>query len=138
MKHLDLVKLPALMELTRGRPEIVVGLIDGPVAMNHPDLASGNIREVPGSLQGTCAHANSVVCIHGTFIAGILCAKRGSATPAICPDCTLLVRPIFLETASGDEQMPSATPEELATAIIETIEAGANVLNLSDAIPNFV
>jgi hypothetical protein len=27
--------------------EIVVGLIDDPVAMNHPGLASGNIRENP-------------------------------------------------------------------------------------------
>jgi len=44
------------------------------------------------------------------------------------------VCPIFLETASGDEQMPSATPEELGVAIIESIEAGARVLNLSVAL----
>jgi hypothetical protein len=31
MNHLDLVKLTALMELTKERPDIVVGLIDGPV-----------------------------------------------------------------------------------------------------------
>ncbi len=134
MNHLDLVKLPALMELTRGRSEIVIGLIDGPVAMNHPDLVSETIRELPGSSQGTCAQANSRAYIHGTFIAGILCAKRGAVTPAICPDCTLLVRPIFLETTSGDEQMPSSTPEELGAAIIESIEAGAYILNLSVAL----
>jgi subtilisin family serine protease len=135
MNHLDLVKLPTLMELTRGRPEIVIGLIDGPVAMNHPDLVSETIRELPGGSQGTCAQANSVACIHGTFVAGILCAKRGSLTPpAICPDCTLLVRSIFLETTSGGEQTPSATPEELGVAIIESIEAGAHVLNLSIAL----
>jgi len=29
---------------------------------------------------------------------------------------------------SGDIQIPSATPEELATAVIESIEAGARVL----------
>lgn len=134
MNHLDLVELPALMELSRGRSEIVIGLIDGPVATNHPDLASGNIREIPGNLQGTCTRASSVACIHGTFVAGILCAKRGSVAPAICPGCTLLVRPVFLETTSGDEQMPSATPEELGSAIIESIEAGAHILNLSVAL----
>ena len=32
--------------------------------------------------------------------------------------------------------MPSATPEELATAIIETVNAGARVLNLSSALEN--
>jgi subtilisin family serine protease len=134
MNHLDLVKLLALMELTGGRPEIVVGLIDGPVVMNHPDLASENIREIPGSLQGTCAQAASVAWMHGTFIAGILCAKRGSLAPSICPGCTLLVRPIFLETTSADERMPSSTPEELGAAIIESIEAGAHILNLSIAL----
>ncbi len=134
MNHLDLVKLTALMELTSGRSEVAIGLIDGPVAINHPDLVSENIRELPGSSQGTCAQANTTACIHGTSIAGILCAKRTSVAPAICPGCTLLVRPIFLETTSGNEQMPSATPEELGTAIIDSIEAGAHVLNLSVAL----
>ena len=32
----------------------------------------------------------------------------GPVAPAICPDCTLLLRPIFAETTSGREQMPSA------------------------------
>ena len=64
----------------------------------------------------------------------MLCAKRGSSAPAICPDCTLLVRPIFTETPAANAQMPSATPEELATAITDVIGAGANVINLSAAL----
>jgi subtilisin family serine protease len=134
MDPLDFVKLTALMELTSGRLDITIGLLDGPVAVNHPDLAGANIREVPGSLPGTCAQASSAACMHGTFVAGILSARRGSAAPAICPNCTLLVRPIFAETVSGKGEMPSATPEELAGAIIETIDAGAQVLNLSAAL----
>ncbi len=134
MTALDLVNLTALIQVTGGRPEVIAGLIDGPVAINHPDLASENIREVSGTMRGVCARASSVACTHGTFVAGILSAKRGSQAPAICPDCTLLVRPIFAETASGDAQMPSASPQELATAIIETIDAGARVINLSAAL----
>jgi subtilisin family serine protease len=133
MNSLDLVKLTALMELISGKPEITVGLIDGPVATNHPDLASENIRAVPGK-SGACDQASSAACMHGTFVAGILSAKRGSAAPAICPNCTLLVRPIFSETVQEGGQMPSATPEELATAIIETVDAGARVMNLSVAL----
>lgn len=102
--------------------------------MSHPDLAGASIREISGRMGGTCAQASSAACMHGTFVAGILCGKRNSAAPAICPNCTLLVRPIFTETASGNGQMPSTTPEELAAAIIETIEAGARVLNLSVAL----
>jgi subtilisin family serine protease len=132
MTALDLVKLPRLMELTAGRPDIMVGLIDGPVAISHSDLA-GNIREVPGAA-AACAQATSAACLHGTFVAGLLCAKRGSPAPAICPSCTLLVRPVFSETASNNVELPSATPEELATAILGCIKAGARAINLSVAL----
>src|SRR5882672_8849034 len=134
MLPLDLVKLTALMELTSGRAETRVGLIDGPVAMDHPDFARDNIRALPGKLSSACALANSLACMHGTFVAGILCAKRSSAAPAICPGCTLLVRPIFSETPAANELIPSATPEELAAAIIECIDAGARLVNLSAAL----
>jgi subtilisin family serine protease len=133
INSLDLVKLTQLMELTSGKPEITVGLIDGPVVINHPDLVGENIREVSGK-SGTCSQASSKACMHGTFVAGILSAKRGSSAPAICPNCTLLVRPIFSESVQEGGQMPSATPKELATAIIETINEGARVMNLSVAL----
>jgi subtilisin family serine protease len=134
MNHLDLVKLTALMERTSGKPEIMAGLLDGPVATSHPDLESERIRAIPGSIRGACIQTKSVACMHGTFLAGILCAKRSSVAPAICPNCTLLVRPIFAETQFGGLQMPSATPEELAAAILDSIRAGACVLNLSVAL----
>jgi subtilisin family serine protease len=63
-----------------------------------------------------------------------LSAKRGSAAPAICPDCTLLVNPVFSEAATATIEQPSATPQELAAAILECIEAGARVVNLSLAV----
>ena len=134
MNPLDLVALTALMERTNGRPEIAVGLIDGPVDVHHPDLADANVRAIPGTLPGACSQASSAACVHGTFVAGILCARRSSAAPAICPGCTVLVRPIFAEATPGSELLPSATPQDLATAIIKCIEAGARVLNLSAAL----
>jgi len=134
MGPLDLVNLTPLMARTSGRAEIRIGLIDGPVALDHPDLAADNIHQVPGKQSGACLTANSIACLHGTFIAGILMAKRGSAAPAICPGCTLLVRSIFAETASANGDMPSAKPEELAQAIVETVNAGAGIINLSAAL----
>src|SRR5262249_17855526 len=107
---------------------------DGPIAMNHPDLAASSIRMLPGKLSGTCAHVRSAACLHGTFVAGVLCAKRTSVAPAICPHCTLLVRPIFAETTSEQGQMPGATPRELAAALHECMEAGAGVINVSSAL----
>ena len=131
---LDLVNLTPLMELSSGRTETTIALIDGPVATDHQDLSTTNIREIPGRQGGACAHANSIACMHGTFVAGILSARRGSIAPSIAPDCTLLVRPIFAESVAANRDMPSATPEELATAIIDCTEAGAHVINLSAAL----
>jgi subtilisin family serine protease len=134
MIPLDVVKLTPVMARTSGSPHLTVGLIDGPVAMSHPDLVDAHIHEIPGRLAGTCASASSAACQHGTFVAGILGARRHSPAPAICPDCPLLLRPIFAETTSGSSQMPSATPVELAVALIECIEAGAQVINVSSAL----
>jgi subtilisin family serine protease len=134
MGPLELVKLTPLMQLTSGKPEIVIGLIDGPVAINHPDLVNAHIHSISESLEGTCAAPVSSACMHGTFVAGILCASRNSPAPAICPGCTLLVRPIFTERIPSSALMPSSTPEELATAIIDCIDAGAHLINMSVAL----
>jgi hypothetical protein len=134
MSPLDLVNLTALMERTRGRVEIAVGLIDGPVARDHPDLEGDHIHEVPGGLSSRCRQVSSPACTHGTLVAGILSGKRGSPAPAICPNCTLLVCPIFAEAAPGPGRLPSATPGELAAATIRCIDVGARVLTISAAL----
>jgi subtilisin family serine protease len=118
------------MELSSGDPDVVVGLIDGPVARDHPDFAREHIRVFPGGLGDTCAIPESAACTHGTLIAGILHARRDSSLPGICPGCKLVSRPIFLE-APDAEGVPNATVEELADAIIDLTGAGARVLNLS-------
>ena len=128
---LDLVRLVTLMGLSRGSPEVGIGLIDGPVAGDHADLADSPIREIPVKRAASCRNSTSSACAHGTFIAGILSAKRGADAPAICPACTLLVRPIFSEGAIGGMYQPSANPDELAAAVFDCIDAGARVINLS-------
>ena len=134
MNPLQLVRLTDLMTRTDGRPEINIGLIDGPVALNHPALANERIRKIPGDLGGSCGNLGSTACAHGTFVAGILAASRESSAPAICPNCTLLVRTIFSEEAPGNSQMPSATPQALAAALIDCVDASAKVINLSVAL----
>src|SRR4051812_29592561 len=115
---LALVKLTSLTERSRGRPEVSVGVIDGPVFMQHPDLNHERLRDVSGRHGRTCAGAKGAACMHGTFVTGILAAKRSSAAPAICPDCTILIRPIFTDSHLDIGSVPSATEEDLATAML--------------------
>ncbi|MCX5606469.1 S8 family serine peptidase [Streptomyces sp. NBC_00047] len=126
---MDLVGLTSLMKLTSGEREIAIGLLDGPVAMDHPALTAESIRQLPGG--GPCFLPGSSACRHGTFIAGILVARRGGAAPAICPGCTVIARPVFAETTSDGQRLPSVTAPRLAEAICACVDAGAQVLNLS-------
>ena len=128
--------LQSLMNVSNGDPNIVIGIIDGPVDLTHPAFQDSNIKTVRDSQVGACKNATSIACSHGTFIAGILCAKRGFSAPAISPNCKFIFNPIFKEEANNTNNknmmiVPSVTPEELANAIIETIDAGARIINLS-------
>jgi subtilisin family serine protease len=122
------------MDRTKGRPEVVVGLIDGPVEIDHPDLAQTHVQNVVPMQASGCTRTDSFACAHGTFVAGIIAARRASPAPSICPDCTVRVRPIFPETSHLGGNMPNASARELASAIIDTIESGARIINLSAAL----
>jgi subtilisin family serine protease len=118
------------MERSSGRPDVSIALIDGPVAISHPELNGEHIRELPGTAPVSC-RSSSPSCRHGTLVAGVLCGKRGGAAPAIAPDCTLLVRPIFGDFESTSRDLTSATPEELSRAIVDAVDGGARLLNVS-------
>ena len=135
MDPLDQTNLRSVMSISKGEPNIVIGIIDGPVQLNHPAFQRSRIRTARDSQMNTCKNASSIACSHGTFVAGILCAERGLSAPAICPNCEIILNPVFMEekdnTDKKDILFPSTTPEELAIAIIDTVNAGARVINLS-------
>jgi subtilisin family serine protease len=126
MDPLSQTGLQSLMRSSSGHPDVVVGIIDGPIDLNHPAFQLSNIKTVRDSQFNACKNASSIACLHGTFVAGILCAKRGLSAPAICPNCKIVLNPIFKEvnnTNKKDVMFPSA--------IIETVDAGTQVINLS-------
>lgn len=128
-----LVGLPRLMALTSGCANLVVGIIDGPVALGHPDLNPGSVSSLPGEA-GSCHDEASASCQHGTLVAGILAARRDSPAPGIAPSATFKVRSIFREEGPSFNGRPSGTPRELAAAIVDCVEAGAKLVNLSVAV----
>ena len=113
----------------------MVGLIDGPVAINHPDLTQETTYARP---LGSARH------MHAGHERGLpawnLCRRHfvrqtGLRRAGDLPELhSTPIRPVFAETANGNAEPPNAAPEELAAAILECIEAGARVLNLSLAL----
>jgi subtilisin family serine protease len=129
---LGLINIPALLAKSTGTDAIAVGVIDGPVSLNHEAFETSKIRTARGSDFAACKTSDSAACMHGTFVTGILTGKRGPNAPALCPGCEIILRPIFSEESHGQEfELPSSTPDELAEAIIDCIHTGANIINLS-------
>jgi subtilisin family serine protease len=136
MDPLIQTRLQSLMNVSSGSPEIIIGLIDGPIDFSHPAFQESKIRTVRNSQFDSCKNVSNIACSHGTFVTGILCSKRGVAAPAICPNCEFILNPIFRENTTTNKTsnsmiFPSTTYEELSSAIIETIDSGAKIINLS-------
>jgi subtilisin family serine protease len=128
LDQLDLVRLGELMDDSTGSHDIRVAVIDGPVALDHPAFAGQRVFEIGNA---SCQNQSNIACFHGTAVIGVMAAKRGFGAPAICPACTFLLRPIFVEGSDEGDVMPAATPDDLAAAITDSVSAGANVINLS-------
>lgn len=128
-----LVRLHGLMALTPGRAELAVGIIDGPVAVEHPHFHSKGFRSLPGH-SGVCRGHGDLSCEHGTLVTGVLAAHRDSPVRGIAPDATYILRPIFPEDGRSLGGRPVAAPQELSAAIVGCVSAGAKVLNLSVAV----
>jgi subtilisin family serine protease len=125
---LKMVGLDYPMALSEGSADVKIGLLDGSVDTDSPDLAGSRITRLDA---GPCGSASSASG-HATLIAKMLVARRDASPPGICPGCTLLVRPIF----SGSHRsrgLPGAVPQDVAGAILDATAAGARVINLSAA-----
>ncbi len=106
---------------------LAVAVIDGPY---DAAALSGILAQAPVSLgHRSCAIDPNSACNHGTFVVGLLGARRDALIPGLCPDCRLLHVPLFI-----DENSPSASVVELTIAIRVAVAAGARLINLSLAI----
>lgn len=124
---LGLTGLGTVMARGTGSPDVVVAILDGPVADRHPALEGATIRVLASA--GTSTHGSDALArAHGTAVAGILVADRSGAALGICPGCPLIAHPIFAGRSGA-----VATPAVVAEAIVACVAAGARLINVSAA-----
>jgi cyanobactin maturation PatA/PatG family protease len=110
-------RLPGLARLwaiTKGRPEIVVAVLDGSV--DHSVVANNGVT--PSGGQG-----------HGTHVYSIISGSTDHTLPGIAPGCTLTSVPIFAAGPAGTQQI--CTQAELAAGIRAALDQRANIINIS-------
>src|SRR5262245_32900188 len=80
-RPLEFTRLASLMERSRGRSSVRIGLIDGPVLPSHPQLANALVEHIGRTSAGHRKNPDSAACRHGTSVAGMLVARRDSPAP---------------------------------------------------------
>ncbi|MFE5854275.1 S8 family serine peptidase [Streptomyces sp. NPDC056500] len=122
---LESVRLSALTARTAGRPDVAVGVVDGTIDPDHPDLARQSVRFVGAAVPAPTPGAPPG---HGTLVVSSLAARPTAQNPGICPGCSFVVRSV------PGVDSPPATPADLADALADVVAAGARVVNLSLAL----
>lgn len=113
--------------LTKGR-NIRVGLVDGAVEANHPDLAGKVVARKDFTDSAGTTPSTSY---HGTHTAGIISANTDNSQGVAggCPDCELVVARAF-------EDFGGYTPD-IASAIRWSTDQEVDVINVSFAGPKY-
>lgn len=120
------VRLGPLMAWTDGSGAVPIGVLDGPVAALGPERLAAAVEPVPCDPRAVSGPGrDSAALRHGTAVAGVLGAARGSGAPGVCPGCPLLLRPVFTD----DRFWTSAA--ELARGIDACRLHGARLINIS-------
>ncbi len=122
-----LAGLDSLRWETSGDPRIRIAVLDGPVDTGHPCFQGANLTQLATLAPGDAK--DGAASQHGTHVASIIFGQAGSAVPGIAPGCTGVIVPVFADGPDG--KMIMCSQLDLARAILQAVEAGAHVINIS-------
>ncbi len=122
------VGLLELRQRTLGSRDVIVGVVDGPVSPGTLSAwAAPAVRRIGGDGDDSCA----LELDHGAVTALLLGARRDAPLPGLCPECRILIRPALSCRQDSQRTILHATEEEIAAAILDCLEQGASIINLS-------
>ncbi len=122
-----LPQLNPLWHESLGDPGICVAILDGPVDQSHPSFNGANLTRLPTLASGITDRAS--ISQHGTHIASVIFGQHGSPVQGIVPRCRGLIIPVFADGDAGG--LTPCSQIDLARAITQAVEQGANVINIS-------
>ena len=123
----EISSIPGIKQLwakTKGNSEVCVAVLDGLVDLKHPCFEGANLTQLPSLVQGQ-ATPQSEMSLHGTHVASIIFGQPNSSVSGIAPHCRGLIVPIFSDYHRRTSQL------NLARAIEQAVNAGANIINIS-------
>jgi subtilisin family serine protease len=148
MPYMAAINAPAAWDIESGDPSVVVAVIDGGVDIDHPELDDRIWTNAADPVDGIDSDNNGCIddrhgCSfqsvlpdgnvtdldgHGTFIAGIISAKRDNGA-GVAGLSQATIMPVRILDPSG-----AGEPEQLIAGIKYAAENGADIINLSLAL----
>jgi thermitase len=119
---LNQIEAPKSWQITMGKPEILVAVLDTGIDQSHEDLEDKVIAEV----NFTDSPTSHDIYGHGTHIAGIISANsnNGIGITGVAPECRLMNIKIADDTGECQSSV-------LAEGIVWASDNGASVINIS-------
>ena len=132
--NLPKVEMPPTWDITKGNPDVVIGIVDSGALLNHPDLQNCLWDDIGYNFLNPGSPPDEVF-EHGTPVSGIIGAQTnntiGVAGIAGCWDATSGTRLMILKDGNA---VP--TVSLTAEAIEWAADNGASVVNISTGYPD--
>jgi len=121
------LQLKSLWNESRGSPNICIAVLDGPVDSSHSCFDGATLTPLPTLVSGAADRGSASQ--HGTHVTSIIFGQHDSPVLGIAPHCRGLIVPVFAGRSDGD--LIPCSQIDLARAITQAVERGANVINIS-------
>lgn len=126
---LRVLNVGPLRDFSKGRAEVTIGLLDGPIDSEHP-----NLREslLPGFAINSSLPEDANGRFHATHLASVIVGKANSECEGIVPDCRLIPVVVLHPAATRAGGISfSCDAVQLAEGIVRAADQGVQVINLS-------
>lgn len=118
--------LSSLWQETKGDARILIAILDGPLDHLNASLAEASIDQLEVAMVPPVSSGCNFD--HGTEVASIIFGQHDSGFLGIAPGCRGLSIPIF---DCVPAERPLASQHQLATAIRQAFDSGAQIINIS-------
>ena len=116
-----------LLNKSLGDPKVCIAIIDGPVDLSYSFFWGANLTLLPTLVSGVANHNDASQ--HGTHVASVIFGQHKSLVRGIAPYCLGLILPMFTDGKEG--RLAPCSQIDLARAITQAVEHGANLINIS-------